>query len=196
MIRLIVALLGFTVFGAIFAGIYYAPDNVHFKEDGVPAFSLAAGEARQTTLQPTIAGTPIVVEVRSFGGPFDLYVMEAEWSDPLAGDGRLSLDQPFSYLAEHSAIGLTGVTEFVLPSDGITSYVLVFDNSDAYYLDDTQPDPASPTNGTVSVQLTVRYLEEETRSLVLGYIAAVPSIALVAITLVRKIRHHRARPKA
>lgn len=193
MIRLIVALLGLTVFGAVFAGIYYAPGHVRFKEDGVPAFSLAAGEARQTTLQPTIPGTPIVVEVLSFGGPFDLYVMEAEWSEPLAGDGRLNLERPFSYLAEHSTIGLEGAAEFVLTSDGITSYVLIFDNSDAYYHNDTQPDPESATNGTVSVQVTVRYLEEETRSLVLGYIAAVPSIALVAITLARKIRHHRAK---
>ncbi len=195
MIRLIVALLGLTVFGAVFAGIYYAPGNVRFKEDGVPSFSLAAGEARQTTLQPTIPGTPIVVAVQSFGGPFDLYVMEAEWSGPLAGNGRLRLDRPFAYLAEHSAIGLAGATEFVLPSDGVTSYVLVFDNSDAYYRNDTLPDPASATNGTVSVQLTVRYLEQETRSLVLGYLAAAPSVTLVAITLARKIRHHRAKGK-
>lgn len=194
MIRLVLALLGFTIFGALFAGIYYAPGNVHYKEEGAPAFSLAPGEARQTTLQATIPQTPIVVEVQAFGGPFDLYVMEKEWSDPLAGDGRLSLDQPFSYLADHSRIGLDGRTDFALLSDGITEYVLVFDNSDAYYQNDTVPNLASPSNGTVSVQVTIRYLEEETRSLILGYVAATPSVLLVAITLVRKIRQRRKKP--
>lgn len=192
MIRLMVALLGLSVFGALFAGIYYAPQNLHAKQEGVPAFSLAAGEAIQTTLQATVADTPIVVQVQSFGGPIDLYVMEAEWSDPLAGEGRLSLDRPFAYLAEHSQIGLAGRTDFALLSDGVTPYVLVFDNSDAYYLNDTLPDQTSPTNGTVSVQVTIRYLQEETRSLILGYIAATPSVLLVAVTLVRKLRQRRA----
>lgn len=191
MIRFVLVLLGFTVFGALFAGIYYAPDNVHYKEQGAPAFSLAPGETRQTTLQATIPQTPIVVEVQAFGGPFDLYVLEKDWSDSLAGDGRLSLDRPFSYHAEHSRIGLDGRADFALLSDGVTEYVLLFDNSDAYYLNDTLPNPASPSNGTVSVQVTIRYLEEETRSLILGYIAATPSILLVAITLVRKIRQRR-----
>lgn len=191
MIRIVVALLGLTLFGALFAGIYYAPDNLHYKEEGAPAFSLAPGEVRQTTLQPTVAQTPIVVEVRTFGGAIDLYVMEKAWSDPLAGDGRLSLQRPFAYLAQHSQVGLDGLADFTLLSDGVTEYVLVFDNSDAYYLNDTVPDLASPGNGTVSVQTTIRYLEEETRSLMLGYVAATPSILLVALTLVRIVRRHR-----
>lgn len=191
MIRLVIALLGLAVFGAVFAGIYYAPENVRLKEEGAPAFALAPGEARQSTVQPTIPGSPILVQVRSFGVPFDLYVMEKEWSDELAGDGRLALDRPFSYYSEHSRLGVTGDVEITLVSDGVTDYLLVFDNSDNHYLDDTVPDLSDPQNATVSIQLTVRYLEEEGRSLVLGYVAATPSVLLVVLTLWRKWRHWR-----
>jgi hypothetical protein len=185
-IRITIALVGLAVFGAVFALIYYDPDNQLHTDH--PAFQLAPGEARQTTLQPTIPGTPISVEVRVIGGAFDLYVMEKEWSDSLAGDGRLSLEQPFSYYAEHSRIGLAGETTFSLLSDGVTEYLLVFDNSDNHYLNDTVPDVTGPTQGAVSVRITIRYLEEETRSLVFGYIAAAPSVLLVAFTVGRKVR--------
>jgi len=195
MIRLVMALLGLAVFGALFAAIHYAPEN-RVRVDDAPAFQLAPGEVRQTTLQPTVPGSPIAIRVRVFGGPLDLYVMEKEWSDNLAGGGRLSLDQPFSFYAEHSLLGLDGTTDFALVSDGVTDYLLVFDNSDNHYVGDTVPDPASPTNGTVSVQITIRYLEEETRSLVLGYIAAAPSVLLVAFTVGRKVRRWARERKA
>jgi hypothetical protein len=194
-IRITIALLGLAVFGAVFALIYYDPDN-RLQTENAPAFQLAPGEARQTTLQPTIEGTPISVEVHATGGSFDLYVMEKEWSDSLAGEGRLSLQRPFSHYAEHSRIGLDGEASFSLLSDGVTEYLLVFDNSDNHYLNDTVPDLAGPTQGTVSVQITIRYLEEETRSLVLGYIAAAPSVLLVAFTVGRKVRRWARERKA
>ena len=188
MIRLTMALVGLAVFGAVFALIYYDPDN-QLQTERAPVFQLAPGEARQTTLQPTIPGTPVTIEVHATGGKFDLYVMEKEWSDSLAGQGRLALDTPFSYYAEHSRIGLDGQATFALLSDGVTEYLLIFDNSDNHYLNDTVPDLTGPTAGAVSISITIRYLEEESRSLVLGYIAAAPSVLLVAFTLGRKIRH-------
>ena len=192
MIRLTVALVGFVVFGAVFAAIYYDPDN-RVKVETAPAFQLAPGEVRQTVLQSTIPGTPIAIEVRAIGGPFDLYVMEKEWSDPLAQSGRLTLQGPFAYDAGRSRIGLQGEAEFALLSDGQTDYVLVFDNSDNHYANDTVPDLNSTTQGTVSIQITIRYIEEESRSLVLGYLAATPSVLLVAFTLGRKIKRLRQR---
>lgn len=191
MIRITVALVGLAVFGALFASIYYDPAN-RLKTESAPAFQLAPGEARQTTLQPTIPGTPVAVQVQVTGGPLDLYVMEKEWSDSLASQGRLSLQKPFSYYAEHSRIGLEGAADFALLSDGVTEYLLVFDNSDNHYANDTVPDPDSPTRGEVSIQITIRYLEEETRSLMLGYIAATPSLLLVVFTVWRKVRGRRA----
>lgn len=186
MIRITVALVGLAVFGAIFAAIYYDPDN-HQKVESAPAFIVAPGEARQTTIDPTVPGTAIIVQLRVVGGPIDVYVMEKEWSDSLAGAGRLDLAQPFSYFAERSTIGLAGEKEFAIVSDGVTPYLLVFDNSDSHYLNDSVPDPESPTHGQASVQMTIRYVEEEHRSLVLGYIAATPSVLLVAFTIGRKV---------
>ena len=196
MIRIAVALVGLAVFGAVFASIYYDPDNrLHVENE--PAFQVAPGEARQTTLQPTIPGTPVAVHLRVTGGAIDLYVMEKEWSDSLAGGGVLDLGRPFSFDAEHSRIGLEGATDFALLSDGVTELLLVFDNSDNHYLNDTVPDLAGPTGGAVSIEMTVRYLKEESRSLVLGYIAAAPSVLLVLLTVGRKwLRWRRERRDA
>lgn len=182
MVRVTIALLGLAVFGALFAGLYYAPRNVQPREEGAPAFQLAPGEAKQSVLQPTIAGTPIVVQVHVTGAPIDLYVMEKDWSDVLPRDGVLRLDRPFSYYAEHTRIGITGTHDLVLVSDGATEYLLVFDASDAYYGNDTLPG-----SQPAGIQLTTHYVEEQTRSLVLGYIAALPSVLLVVLTLGRKI---------
>lgn len=185
MIRLVIALVGLAIFGAVFASIYYDPAN-RVQVDSAPAFQVAPGEARQTTLQPTVPGTPITIHLRVTGGPIDLYVMEKEWSDSLARDGRLDLSLPFSYVAQQSRIGLEGAADFTVVSDGVTEWLLVFDNSDNHYLNDTVPDPTGPTHGEVSLEMTIRYVKEEHRSLVLGYIAAAPSVLLVLVTLGRK----------
>lgn len=180
--RITIALLGLAVFGALFAGVYYAPRNLEPREEGAPAFQLAPGEAKQSVLQPTIAGTPIVVRVEVTGSPVDLYVMEKDWSDSLAGQGSLSLDQPFSYYSEHSRFNVTGTHDLVLVSDGKTEYLLVFDATDTYYADDTPP--GTQPSG---IRLTTHYVEEQSRSLLFGYIAAVPSVLLVALTLGRRM---------
>lgn len=191
MVRISIALVGLAVMGAVFAAIYYDPDN-RVKTESAPAFQLAPGEARQTTIQPTIPGTDVTIHLDTVGGALDIYVMEKEWSDSLAGDGRLDLSRPFSFYREHSRLGAVGEAGIVLRSDGVTEYLLVFDNSDNHYDNDTVPDTSGPTQGTISIQLTIRYLEEERRSLVLGYIAATPSVLLVALTLARRIHRWRA----
>ena len=185
MIRLAVALVGLAIFGAIFVTIYYDPEN-RFYVENEPAFQVAPGEARQTTLQPTLAGTPIAIHLRVTGGAIDLYVMEKEWSDSLARGGTLDLGQPFSFDAGQSRLGLEGVADFAIVSDGVTDLLLVFDNSDNHYLNDTAPSTDGPTGGAVSIEMTVRYLGEEKRSLTLGYLAAIPSVLLVLVTLGRK----------
>lgn len=181
MVRVTIALLGLAVFGALFAGVYYAPRNVEPRQEGAPAFQLAPGESKQSVLQPTIPGTPIVVQVRVTGSPIDIYVMEKDWSNGLPLGGSLSLQQPFSYFAEHSRLGVLGSATIVLESDGVTTYLLIFDASDAYYVNDTLPG-----DGPSGVLLTTHYVDEQGRSLVLGYIAALPSVLLVALTLGRK----------
>jgi hypothetical protein len=191
MMRLTVALVGLAVFGALFAAVYYAPRNLEVREEGAPVFQLAPGEAKQTVLQPTVAGTPIVVRLVIAGGPIDVFVMEKDWSDTLAQGGSLNLDRPFSFDASRSRLGVNGSLDLVLQSDGFTDRLLVFDHGDAYYGHDTVPG-----NDTAAIQMTVTYVEEESRSLVLGYLAAIPSVLLVLLTFGRKLRrllqHRRA----
>lgn len=184
--RVTFALVGLAVVGALFAGVYYAPRNVQPREDGAPAFQIAPGEAKQSLLQPTVPGTPIVIQLVVTGSPIDLYVMEKDWSNGLAAGGSLSLDRPFSYYAEHSRFNLTGTHDLVLVSDGSTEYLLVFDATDTYYANDTLPG-----DGPAAIRLTTHYVEEQARSLFLGYIAALPSVLLVAWTLGRKAMRWR-----
>lgn len=195
MFRLLAALLGLAVLGAIFAGIYYAPENHRFKEDGVPAFNPAAGDVRSFGVQPTVRGSPIQIEVHVLAGVVDVYLMEKEWaaSLPVPGEGRLGLERPFSFHAEHSAVGVNGTWTTTLVSDGTTWHTLVIDNSDNYYANDTVPQD----NETARVQIVTRYLDQERRSLVLGYLAVLPCALLVLVTLgrqaVRWRRERRAR---
>ncbi len=188
MIRTLAALLGLAVIAAVFAGIYYAPSELEWKEEGRPAFSAAPGEVRSFGMQPSIEGGLIHVELLVTNGPVDVYVMETTWAAalPVESEGRLGLNEPFSFLAEHSFVGVNGTWSTTLVSDGKTWHTLVVDNGDNYYAHDTSPD-----NRTASIQITTRYLEEEERSLWLGYIATTPSILLVAVTLWRQVRRRR-----
>jgi hypothetical protein len=182
MVRLVVSLLGLAVLFALFAGTYYAPENIKTKT-AAPSFQVGPGESQQIRLLPTIAGTPILVRLEAVGGPIDVFVMQKEWADRLADAGDFNLTQPFSYEAGPSRLNINGTYEFTLVSDGRTEHLVLLDNSDSHYEGDAVPDLTGPTNGTVSIQLTIHYLQEEERSLVLAYIAATPGIALVLFTL-------------
>lgn len=187
MFRLLAALLGLAVVLAVFAGIYYAPANVELRERGIGAFNLAAGEVRQEGLQPTLEGSDIVVEVEVLEGAVDIYVMDKEWASALPSNGRLSLERPFSYHAAQSRTHVNDTHTFTIRSDGETWTSVVFDNSDNYYDGDAVPDQ----NGTARIKVTARFVDEEDRSLMLGYLAVAPSVLLVVVTLGRSWSRYR-----
>ncbi|MEA3144330.1 MAG: hypothetical protein QOG31_1654 [Thermoplasmata archaeon] len=191
--RLVVSLLGLAVLFSLFAGTYYAPENIRSKT-AAPSFQVGPGELQQVRLLPTIAGTPIVVQLHAVGGPIDVYVLEKEWADRLADSGDLNLTQPFSYEAGPSRMGVNGSYEFALVSDGRTEHLLVLDNADDFYAGDAVPDLRGPTNGTASVELTIHYLQEEQRSLWLAYLAAAPGVALVLFTVGHRVWRTRRQP--
>ena len=148
-----------------------------------PAFQVAPGEVRSDRVEAGVREGNISVHVHVEQGVIDVYVLESAVSDLIVDPGGLRLDRPFSYLAEWTRLGVTGNTTIRLPAGG--SYDIVLDNSDAYYGNDTQPD------GEVAlVRLNVRYPEEQP-SLLLGTLAAIPSVLLVLFTLVRSIRRWR-----
>lgn len=184
MIRVLAALLGLAVLGALFAGFYYAGDREELRILETPV-NPAPGEVRSQKLQPAIEGGTVHVQVQVLRGSLDVYVMDREWSNRLAEGGRLSLDQPFAYHAQYSALGVNDSHEFTIVSDGETWFQVVLDNSDNYYDNDTAG------NQTAHARVVVRYVDQEERSLLLGYLAATPSVVLVAVTLWRQVARHR-----
>lgn len=187
MFRLLVALLGLALFGALFAGIYYAPQNVERRTQS--PFNLMPGEVLSDFKEPSIAGGEVVVNITVVGPPIDLWVMDQEWLETVIDtqEQRFNLSRPFNYHSQWSIIGLSGHRDISFIADGKTRLALVLDHSDAYYNDTVPSDDA----GVANVFIQTRYLEEEQKSLVWGYIAAVPSVVLVALTLARKVQRRR-----
>jgi hypothetical protein len=191
-VRLVGSLLGLAVLFAVFAGTYYAPENIKAKTEA-PSFQVGPGESQQVRLLPTLAGTPIAVQLHAVGGPIDVYVMQKEWADRLADSGELNLTQPFSFEAGPSRMNVSGSYEFTLVSDGRTEHLLVLGNGGDFYRGGAVPDLDGPTNGTVSIELAIHYLQEEQRSLWLAYLAATPGVALVLFTIGHRVwrTHYR-----
>lgn len=192
MFRAFAFLIGTAILAAVFAGVYYAPENLDARTEGRPAFNLAPGEVRQDGLQPAIEGSPIHVTIEVLSGTVDIYVMDKALAGGLAQDGALRLDAPFTYDAAWSATHVNDSHEFTLISDGETWKSVVFDHSDNHYEGDSVPDE----NTTAQLRVTVRYTQEEDQSLLLGYFAAAPSVLLVALTFGRQWMRHRANKAA
>ncbi len=184
MFRSLVFLVGASLLGAFLAAVYYAPDSLEQRQNS-SAYNPAPGEIRQDTVHPTLPGSPIIYEIEVLQGTIDVYVMEREWAASTAGGGDIRLDQPFSYIHDLSATKVNGSYTFIIDSDGKTPYVVVFDNSDNYYSGDAGED------GNITearVKTTVRFVAEEERSLTFGYLAAIPSVLLVVVTVGRQVR--------
>lgn len=190
MFRVLVSLLGLAVLGAVFAGIYYG--NPEVREVGSPAFAPSPGEVRSFGVEPGLEGFPVLVTVTVFSGEVDVYLVDREWAHSLLDpdEARISLDRPFSFHSAWSRTHVNDTFEFTIVSDGETAYTLLIDNSDTYYDDDAVPDPE---NGTAEVKVSTRYLETEGRTLITGYLAAVPSVLLVVLALGRQIARRRRR---
>ncbi len=190
MIRILTALLGLAVIGALFAGVYYGAEGLELRESRPPAFNIAPGEVRVDFLEPSIAGGPITVHLDIQGPPIDVYVMDEEWVARLTDSGTINLSQPFSFHREFSRLGVNGSTDLAVVADGETRLALVLDHSDNHYANDTIPEPH-----VVGVKVTTRYLDEERRSLTLGYLAATPSVILVGLTIQRRLKRAAADKK-
>lgn len=187
MFRSLVFLIGASLLGAFLAAVYYAPDNLEQRENS-SAYNPAVGEIRQDTVHPSLPGSDIVYEITVLQGEIDVYVMEREWASSTAGGGDISLDAPFSYIHDLSKTHVNGSYTFTIQSDGVTSYVVVFDNSDNFYDDDAGEDGNATT---ARVKTSVRFFAEEERSLTFGYLAAVPSVLLVVVTVGRQAMRWR-----
>lgn len=190
MFRSLVFLVGTAVLGAFMAAVYYAPDNIEHREQASTR-SLAPGDVQQDAVQPSLEGSDIVYHIEVLEGTIDVFIMDKEWATGLALGGELHLQQPFSYYQSLSARNISADHTFTIRSDGETWYSVVFDNSDSFYRGDAGEEAPSET---ARIRTTVRFIDDEARSLTFGYFAILPSVLLVAVTFGRQInRWHRSR---
>lgn len=188
MLRITVALLGFAVFGAMFAAAYYQPTEVE-RELPSPKFRLAPGEMAPDFIEPGAKGENITVNVTVVeGGPIDVYVMDMENLTLRALNGTtygFNMSDRVSYNQTYSAFNITGYHNFTFVADGENRTALLIASRMPY--NDSQPRSEQVTE--VSVQM--RYWDREDRSLVMAYVMATPSVLLIGYTIYRRVRRHR-----
>lgn len=189
MLRITVALLGFAVFGAMFAAAYYQPTEVE-RELPSPKFRLAPGEMAVDFIEPGAKGENVTVNVTALeGGPIDVYVMDMENLTLRALNGTtygFNMSDRVAYNQTYSALNLTGYHNFTFVADGENRTALLIASRMPY----NGSQPASEQVTEVSVQM--RYWDREDRSLVMAYVMATPSVLLIGYTIYRRVRRHRA----
>lgn len=185
MLRITVALLGFAVFGAMFAAAYYQPTEVE-RELPTPKFRLAPGEMSPDFIEPGAKGENITVNVTVVtGGPVDVYVMNMENLTLRALNGTtygFNLSERVAYNQTYSAFNLTGYHNFTFQADGENRTALLIASRMPY-------NGSRPLQEQVTeVSVEMRFWDREDRSLVMAYLLAMPSVLLIGYTLYRRIR--------
>ncbi len=186
--RLIIVLLGFAVFGAMFAAAFYQPQDVE-RELPSPKFRLAPGEMAPDFIEPGARGENITVNITVLeGGPAAAYLMNMENLTLHALNGTtygFELTENVSYDRDLSRENITDTYNFTFVADG--------ENRTALLIGSQMPPNASrnASENVTSVAVQMRYTATEQRSLLMGYLLAAPSVLLVGYVVYRRARYHR-----
>lgn len=181
--RLIVVLLGFAVFGALFAAASYQPREVE-RELPTPRFRLAPGEMAVDFIEPGAQGENITVNITVvLGGPVDAYLMNMENLTLKALNGTtygFQLGENVSYNRSLSRENISRSYNFTFVADG--------ENRTALLIGSSMPENGTNVLGTniTEVSVQMRYSDTERRSLVMGYLLAAPSVLLVGYVVYRR----------
>lgn len=179
-------LLGFALFGAMFAAAYYQPRDVE-RELPTPRFRLGPGEMQPDFIEPGAVGENITVNITVVeGGPIDVYLMNMENLTLHALNDsayRFELGKNVSYDRELSRTNITDRYNFTFRTDGENRTVLLIGSR-------MPQDPDRPEEENVTaVSVRMTYTQTEQRSLIIGGLLASPSAALIGYVLYR--RFHR-----
>lgn len=183
--RIIVALLGFALFGAMFAAAYYQPRDVE-RELPTPRFRLGPGEMQPDFIEPGAVGENITVNITVVrGGPIDVYLMNMENLTLHALNGsayRFELGENVSYDRELSRTNITDAYNFTFRTDGENRTVLLIGSR--------MPEDAnrSEEENVTAVSVRMTYTRTEQRSLIIGGLLASPSALLIVYVSYRRIR--------
>lgn len=188
---MIVVLLGFALFGALFAAAYYQPQDVE-RELPTPKFRLGPGEMAADFIEPRAEGENITVNITVLlGGPIDVYLMNMENLTLRALNGTtytFNLTDDVSYDQELSRTNVTDRYNFTFVADGENRTALLI----ASRMPENETRPPALNVTAVSVQM--RFVDTEQRSLVIATALASPSVMLVGYVLYRRIQRGQSGP--
>jgi hypothetical protein len=183
--RVLVVLLGFALFGALFAAAYYQPQDVE-RELPTPRFRLGPGEMKPDFIEPGAAGENISVNTSVLqGGPIDVYMMNMENLTLNALNGStytFELNENVSYNKTLSRTNVTDTYNFTFRTDGENRTVLLIGSR-------MPEDPnRGPEDNVTAVSVHMTYTQTEQRSLVIGALLASPSAALIGYVFYRRFQ--------
>jgi len=191
-LRLLAPLFGFAVFGALFAGVYYAPDEVE-RELQKPKFRLAPGDAKPDFIEPADIGENVSVNISVLsGGPIDVWLVDVV-NLTLFSLNATHYGFDVTALADYASGGLSkaNVTRghnFTFGGDGANRWAILLVSRVAAPVNWTDLPDEEREGYVTEIAVTMRYLERETKSLVFGALLAVPSVVLVGMVLYRSGR--------
>lgn len=187
--RLIAVLLGFSLFGALFAATYYQPDASAGEErdnEMRPMHRLGPGEMQPEFIEPGTESEEVHINLTVLqGGPLDVYVMDIENIALRALNGTtysFQLNEDVHYDEDLSRLNISTFYNFTLTLDGENRTALLIASS----LDPTTLEPGE-TNVT-EVAIDSWYPDSETKSLVTAYLMASPSVLLVGYVTYRRFK--------
>lgn len=190
---LVAPLVGFALFGALFAAVYY---DDHAAADVVerevtpepPTFRMGPGAARAGLVWDSGRGENVTVDVRVVaGGPVDLYLVDVENLSAFVLNGTQHAFEPHVLRQQYpDSIVEANITQSynaTFFADGTTRWYLVYVSRTAapQGYEELPAEEQEPYHTEVAV--TVRYLEREAKSIVIGYLLTVPSLLLVALVV-------------
>lgn len=186
--RLIAVLLGFSLFGALFAATYYQPEASAGEErhDMKPMYRLGPGEMQPEFIEPGEEGEHIHVNITVLkGGPLDVYKMDVENMAFRALNGSsysFQLNEDVEYDKDISRRNITTYYNFSLTLDGETRTALLLASS----LDPATLEPGE--DNVTEVAIDTWHPETQTESLITAYVMAAPSVLLVGYVVYRRFR--------
>lgn len=186
---LLAPLLGFALFGAIFAAVYYAPEQAERELN--PKFRLGPDDIRPDRLWEAAGGENVTVNITVIqGGPIGVFVVDVDNLTEFVLNGtQHGFDiEPLReyYLEEHSNRNVTEHYNFTLFAPGQRDLFLMYVSKIEAPEDYEELPPEEQEAYITEVAVTIRYQESETKSLILAYLFAAPSVVLVGVAFWQK----------
>ncbi|MBW3581982.1 MAG: hypothetical protein KY455_02690 [Euryarchaeota archaeon] len=190
MFRLLSVLFGFAVFGALFAAVYYQPEETERTlPTPHPKFAVAPGDPGVDFIEPVAEGERITVNVTVIEGP-PVHVLLVDFENLTTRSHNATLygfelDGTVAYVDHYTRFNVTGDYTFDWTADGENRWVLMLFSSEP------RDEELPLDNQTSQVAVSMRYIDREERSLLFGYLMATPSVVLIAYTMWASARRLR-----